>query len=201
MTLASDSHAPAVSMSSWVHLRRGMDYANPCPSLPDLPLTLLHHVNPDLSALFLCPALQTPHQPTHASPSPLPPPPIPHPPPPTPTALFSICRPLTSCLMAHQTMQCRGWCRMQADFEHQVKLERQHNTELQRQNDQLTQAKVGLQAPLLVHAPTTAHTVCKLLLLTLNVCTTSAHIVVAGMPLSWLCQLKVKRAQHKAALM
>ena len=31
---------------------------------------------------------------------------------------------------------------MQADFEHQVKLERQHNTDLQRQNEQLTQAQV-----------------------------------------------------------
>ncbi len=31
---------------------------------------------------------------------------------------------------------------VQADFEHQVKLERQHNTDLQRQNDQLTQAQV-----------------------------------------------------------
>jgi hypothetical protein len=34
-----------------------------------------------------------------------------------------------------------GVC-MQADFEHQVKLERQHNTDLQRQNEQLTQAQV-----------------------------------------------------------
>ena len=31
---------------------------------------------------------------------------------------------------------------VQADFEHQVKLDRQHNTDLQRQNDQLTQAQV-----------------------------------------------------------
>lgn len=33
--------------------------------------------------------------------------------------------------------------RLQADFEHQVKLERQHNSELQRQNEQLTQAQAA----------------------------------------------------------
>ena len=34
---------------------------------------------------------------------------------------------------------------MQVDFEHQVKLERQHNTDLQRQTEQLAQAKVTFQ--------------------------------------------------------
>ncbi|DBA79724.1 TPA: hypothetical protein ACH3X1_008393 [Trebouxia sp. C0004] len=38
--------------------------------------------------------------------------------------------------------------RLQADFEHQVKLERQHNTDLQRQNEQLTQAQASAKAEL-----------------------------------------------------
>ena len=54
-------------------------------------------------------------------------------------------------------MQCKCRCWVQADFEHQVKLERQHNTELQRQNEQATQAKVSLQAPLFVHEHMTGY--------------------------------------------
>ena len=47
---------------------------------------------------------------------------------------------------------CKFWCWMQADFEHQVKLERQHNTDLQQQNEQLTQAKVSSQVTVGVRA-------------------------------------------------
>lgn len=42
-----------------------------------------------------------------------------------------------------QPIQVQCWYWVQADFEHQVKLERQLNTDLQRQHEQLTQAKVG----------------------------------------------------------
>lgn len=45
--------------------------------------------------------------------------------------------------MIHQPIQLQRWFWVQADFEHQVKLERQLNTDLQRQHEQLTQAKVG----------------------------------------------------------
>ena len=37
----------------------------------------------------------------------------------------------------------KGISVLQADFEHQVKLERQHNADLQRQNEQLSQAQVA----------------------------------------------------------
>ena len=37
-------------------------------------------------------------------------------------------------------------CFVQADFEHQVTLERQHNTDLQRQKEQLDQAQVPFAA-------------------------------------------------------
>ena len=48
--------------------------------------------------------------------------------------------------ITHQAIQLHCWYWMQADFEHQVKLERQLNADLQRQHEQLTQAKVGYAA-------------------------------------------------------